>query len=711
MHIIKITPLLAPLLCTLPAFAVDSLDDLLNMSLASLAETKVTSATRTSQSLADTPAAVYVITAKEINRSGARSVADALTLAPGLHIAKYSNYDWGISARGNNKVMSNTMLVMVDGRSVFNPMFSGVDWDLIPVSIDNIEQIEIVLGPVGTTWGGNAAAGVINIITLDAENALEAQLTVKTGNWGYSEYQMRHAGQVNDYAHLSGYFEFVEHPPWTSDEERVQPNNHFTVYTERFGARYDYQKLSQTLSIQAGGIRSREDYLWANYYPHLFFPNNSGVNQYETEMTMEEYFAGIQHIYEMSAKQRLENDIWLTYSANDSTHRNANFFRADIDTRMVWDNLWGTQLTLGGNIRLIDEELGTYDAIDFYTMPYLRITDEPEFFNQSYGIYSNWAIPVSDDATFTLGNRWQYNNITDEVHAQPQVRFSYALSEQQRLWAGWGKAIITPSRLERETTFRRNTLIENALFNDGNYYDYYYSTSDIGNDQLHVETVETWELGYRLWNEEKIQLSLSGYYSKHDHIRVMKRLQPSQIVIPGGSSSGTVGTVIEAYASQYIDPLWTETYGGELAIKWQPTEQLQINANYSYKRIIGHCSGAVCRSSDAPKRSLENEPNHFINTQIMWDINEQWWANATLQYIGESQLHEDYTDDERYAWPKVVNLDLSLSWKYNQYSPRITATVEGVGADQDVEFAESMGPFQNGTQYWVTVEWAVAQEI
>lgn len=711
MHIIKITPLLASLLCTLPAFAVDSLDDLLNMSLTSLAETKVTSATRTSQSLADTPAAVYVITAKEINRSGARSVADALGLAPGLHIAKYSNYDWGISARGNNKVMSNTMLVMVDGRSVFNPMFSGVDWDLIPVSIDNIEQIEIVLGPVGTTWGGNAAAGVINIITLDAENALEAQLTVKTGNWGYSEYQMRHAGQVSDYAHFSGYFEFVEHPPWTSDEERVQPNNHFTVYTERFGGRYDYQKLSQTLSIQAGGIRSREDYLWANYYPHLFFPNNSGVNQYETEMTMEEYFAGIQHIYEMSAEQRLENDIWLTYSANDSTHRNANFFRADIDTRMVWDDLWGTQLTLGGNIRLIDEELGTYDAIDFYTMPYLRITDEPEFFNQSYGIYSNWAIPVSDEATFTLGNRWQYNNITDEVHAQPQVRFSYALSEQQRLWAGWGKAIITPSRLERETTFRRNTLIENALFNDGNYYDYYYSTSDIGNDQLHVETVETWELGYRLWDEERIQLSLSGYYSKHDHIRVMKRLQPSQIVIPGGSSSGTVGTVIETYASQYIDPLWTETYGGELAIKWQPAERLQINANYSYKRIIGHCSGAVCSSSDAPKRSLENEPNHFINTQIMWDINEQWWANATLQYIGESQLHEDYTDDERYAWPEVVNLDLSLSWKYNQYSPRVTATVEGVGADQDVEYAENMGPFQNGTQYWVTVEWAVAQEI
>ncbi|MFA0412656.1 TonB-dependent receptor plug domain-containing protein [Vibrio renipiscarius] len=711
MHIITKTTLLTSLTCALSATASDSIDDLLNMSLTSLADTKVTSATRTSQSLADTPAAVYVITAKEINRSGARSVADALALAPGLHVAKYSNYDWGISARGNNKVMSNTMLVMVDGRSVFNPMFSGVDWDLIPVSIDNIEQIEIILGPVGTTWGGNAAAAVINIITLEAENSIEAQLTVKTGNWGYNEYQMRHAAQVSDYAYVSGYFEFVEHPPWTSDEERVQPNEHFNVYTERFGGRYDYQNLAHTLSVHAGGIRSREDYLWANYHPTIFFPNNGGTHMYETEMTMEEYFAGAQHIYEMSNDRHLDTDLWLTYSANDSTHRNASFFRADIDSRMVWDDLWRTQLTLGGNVRLIDEELGTYDAIDFYTMPYLRITDEPDFLNQSYGIYGNWKVPVTENITATFGNRWQHNNITNEIDSQPQVRLSYTLSDQQQVWAGWGKAIVTPSRLERETAFRRNTLIENALFSDNNYYDYYYSNVDWGNDDLKTETIETYELGYRFWNEDKLQLSVNSYYSQHHNIRALLGVNATQVIIPGGSSTGTVGTVIETYNNQYIDPLWTETYGAELAVKWQPLEQLQVNANYSYKRIIGHCTGSICNGNDAPKRSLENEPNHFVNAQIMWDINQQWWVSSTLQYIGESQLHEDFSDDDYYAWPKVVNLDLALSWKYNKYAPRITATVEGIGADQETEYADYMGPFQNGTQYWVTVEWAVAQDI
>ncbi len=210
---------IASSLLTAPLAAADfDLDSLLEMPLCSLADTKVVSATRTAQSLADTAASVYVITAKEINRSGARSVADALALAPGLHVAKYSNYDWGITARGQNQALSNTLLVMVDGRSVFNPMFSGVDWDLIPVSMDNIAQIEVVLGPVGTIWGGNAVNGVINIITSEAESAPDGKLAIKEGNYGYSEYQLHESTQIGEYGYLSGYFEFVDHMPWNSDE-------------------------------------------------------------------------------------------------------------------------------------------------------------------------------------------------------------------------------------------------------------------------------------------------------------------------------------------------------------------------------------------------------------------------------------------------------------------------------------------------------------
>ncbi|EGR0751804.1 TonB-dependent receptor [Vibrio vulnificus] len=711
MRSIPFYSVLLPSILILPSsVASEDLLSLLDMPLSSLAETKVVSATKTSQSLADTPASVYVITAKEINRSGARSVADVLALAPGLHVAKFSNYDWGITARGSNQPLSNTLLVMVDGRSVFNPMFSGVDWDLIPVSLANIAQIEIVLGPVGTIWGGNAVTGVVNIITKDPEEADKATVTAQVGNFDYQEYQMRHAAPLGEYAYVSGYLEFVEHKPWTSEEARVQPHQDYAVYTERFGARLDYQYLANTVSAQVGGIRSKEDYQWGTLNPYFLFPDKADIEFYDTKMTMEEYFAGVQHIYDHHSGNRWHNEAWLTYSANDSTDRNARFTRLDLDSHIVVQDWFGSQLTIGGNVRLIDEEFGTYSPQEHFSMPYLRIAQQADFFSQSYGVYVNWDLEVTEKTDLILGSRWQYNNLTKEIDAQPQVRASYELADNQRIWAGWGKAIVTPSRLELTTALQSNNYIEGALFSDGNRYDYFYSFIYQGSEDLRVENVETYELGYRIWSDEVWQFSAGTYYSKHHNIRAYAGVSSSQIVLPGNSSPGTVGTVIEQYVSQMVDPLWSETVGGELAFKWAPIDAVQLNMNYSYKRIIGHCEGAICGSNQAVKRELENQPNHFVNAQLMWDITPQWWASSTLQYISESQMHSDYTSDERYQWPEVFSVDIALSWQHSKAYPRLTAVVENLGADQSTEFPQAFSPYQNEVQYWLTLAWSPSME-
>ena len=691
--------------------ASDDLMSLIDMPLASLAETKVVSTTRNAQSLADTPASVYVITAKEINRSGARSVADVLALAPGLHVAKFSNYDWGISARGSNQALNNSLLVMVDGRSVFNAMFSGVDWDLIPVSLDSIAQIEIVLGPVGTIWGGNAVNGVVNIITADAESAPQGKVSVSAGNYQYREVKLHEATQLNAKTHISGYVEYVEHMPWTSEEERVQTNQHFGVLTGRFGGRLDYQHLENTLNVQFGGIRSEEDYLWAKYNPHFLFPGKPSTEYFEQVMVAQEYFLGMNHVYERANADTWENDAWLTYSSNDSTDRNTQFARLDLDSRYTLNDVVGTQLMLGVNVRLIDEAFASYSLQDQFTMPYLRTTQSPEFFNQSYGLFANWTVPVTDRTTMMLGSRWQYDNITNRVAPQPQARFSYALSKSQRLWAGWGRAIVTPSRLELSTDFQQNGYIEGAQFSDGNYYDYFYSYVYKGNEDLAVESVETYELGYRFWNEDRLQLSVSGFYSQRDNIRAYKGVSSNQWVISGGSSPGTSGTVIEEYVSQYIDPLSTQSYGGEIAMKWQALENLQLNTNYSYKRIIGDCSGTICSKNNEVKYNLENQPNHFVNAQLMWDISENFWMSSMMQYVAPSVFHPDSTSDNTARWPRVLNVEMAVSWLPKVGYPRFTASVENLGADQTTEYPETYGPFQNGTQYWITAEWDYAASL
>nr|WP_086941019.1 TonB-dependent receptor [Thaumasiovibrio occultus] len=687
------------------------------MPLESLAETKVISATRTAQSLADTPAAVYIITAKEIERFGARTVADALVLAPGLHVAKYSNYDWEISARDTNEGLNNALLVMVDGRSVVNAMFSGVYWDLLPVSIDNVEQIEVMLGPVGTLWGGNAVNGVINIITKDAENSDEGKVSTTFGNYSYQEHHARAAGQVGENTYASGYIEYVDHKPWTTDpsDPRIEPIQHFNVYTERFGARVDYQNMEHTLNLQAGGIRSREDYLWIRYYPDILFPGRPPAHQFETETTAQEFFIGGSHIYSADNGDSIGTDVWLTYNDNDGTSRNASFIRLDFDSHYNIADFYGTQLLLGGNMRLIDERFHRYNEEEYLSEYYVRVIDDPDFFNQSYGVYANWNIPVSDDVAVILGNRWQYHNLTGDVDAQPQARISYQYSEEHFFWAGWGRAIVTPSRLELDSVFRENAYCEKGSCGttidpeiDGDYLYQNYTT--FGNKDLDVEEIETFELGYRFWNEKQLQLSVNAFYSRKDNIRSVLELKPL------GPSSHFGDTDIWSGIAQYSDLIWSETMGGELSVKWMPADDLQINANYSYKRVVGHCDGdVICEKYPRAKGGVESQPNHFANMQVMWDVSPQLWVSATMQYVGDSELPDEYLEnpdpkgnDPRRIWPEVLSFDTTASWQHSPSSPQVTLSVENIGADQSKEFPDIMG-FPNGLQYWLTVDWDFAQ--
>jgi iron complex outermembrane receptor protein len=137
-----------------------SLEDLMNI--------EVTSVSKKSQKVSVTAAAIYVITQDEIRHSGALNIPDLLRMVPGVNVAQVSGNAWAISARGLNEHFSDKLLVMIDGRSVYTPTFSGVYWDGVDMPLENIERIEVIRGPGGSSWGANAVNGVINIITKEA---------------------------------------------------------------------------------------------------------------------------------------------------------------------------------------------------------------------------------------------------------------------------------------------------------------------------------------------------------------------------------------------------------------------------------------------------------------------------------------------------------------------------------------------------------------
>src|SRR6202040_223714 len=180
----------------LPAWPQQQTPDLADRSLEDLMNIEVTSVSKKEQKLSQTPAAVFVITEEDIRRSGATNIPDLLRMVPGLDVAQINANTWAISARGFNLQFANKLLVLIDGRAVYTPLFGGVYWDTQDVPLEDIERIEVIRGPGGTIWGANAVNGVINIITKSAANTTGTLATLGSGTVDQGTGGLRYGGSA-----------------------------------------------------------------------------------------------------------------------------------------------------------------------------------------------------------------------------------------------------------------------------------------------------------------------------------------------------------------------------------------------------------------------------------------------------------------------------------------------------------------------------------
>ncbi len=179
-------------------YADNSVDDYLNLPLEQLLSMEVTSVSKKKQSLNEVAAAIYVITNEDIRRSGVTSIPEALRLAPGIQVSRMDANKWAISSRGFNSEFSNKLLVMIDGRTVYSPSFSGVYWDAQDTMMDDIERIEVIRGPGATTWGSNAVNGVINVITKSASQTQDGLFVAGVGDEEKSFASLRYGTELDN---------------------------------------------------------------------------------------------------------------------------------------------------------------------------------------------------------------------------------------------------------------------------------------------------------------------------------------------------------------------------------------------------------------------------------------------------------------------------------------------------------------------------------
>jgi len=175
-----------------------SQDGLLQLDLKELLDLEITSVSKKPQTVSKSAAAIFVITAEDIRRMGAQSIPDALRIAPGLQVAQVSANAWAVTARGANGRFANKLLVLVDGRTVYSPLFSGVFWDVQDTVLADVERIEVIRGPGAVVWGANAANGVINIITKSAAATQGGLVEFSTSSQENGSVSMRYGGQLEE---------------------------------------------------------------------------------------------------------------------------------------------------------------------------------------------------------------------------------------------------------------------------------------------------------------------------------------------------------------------------------------------------------------------------------------------------------------------------------------------------------------------------------
>lgn len=557
--------ILAPVICgALVAQRVGvPTDDLDKLSVDELFTVQVTSVGRKAQQLSKAPAAVFVLTAEDIKRSGAISIPEALQWVPGLTVLRLDGRSWVVSARGAARLYSDKILVMVDGRLVYTPLFSGVIWDALDVPLDNIEQIEVVRGPGAVMWGPNAVNGVINIITKKAKATKGVNVSGSTGNemrgaiaarvgvtpserlayqvWGGFDYRTPAYGSPGLF-YFNNVGSFTDPSIQNLDagsasagfrlESQITPKDQFRLQSDGYGM-------------------DRQDALG---YP-VVYPTH--INRVQAHA---DYAGGsVQGRWVHTEASGRESELQFTYGRTAVSYpflsATVNNFTIDYQNRIP-----------------IGERHELYWGAGFQQYWDRTGLGGPVSFNPSNGGYRVGDVVARDEYQL-VPNRWllsagirlDYNSYRN-LEAQPSVRLLYTPNARQSAWMAVSRAVRIASRMDRDID------LQAAPSQMG---DFLVVPHLNGSPQVGSEIEHSVEVGYRLQSGQRWSVDGSLFWSYYHHLRAVEGpITPTLAFVNG---------VPELLAHEVADNAATgRNYGGEIWGMWQVRTGWRIVPSYSY---------------------------------------------------------------------------------------------------------------------------------
>lgn len=608
------------------------IDSVLNLSLEELMQITVTSASKKEQSLAQTAAAVFVISNDDIRRSGATNVPEVLRLAPGVQVAAIGQNRWSVSIRGFNSRFSNKLLVLVDGRAIYSSAFSGVFWEHNNIPLANIERIEVIRGPGGSLWGANAVNGVINIITYSAKDTQGGLLSASAGNELRGTAMARYGWALDEETHLRLHANAKSVDGGQAVTGGDGPD---TWKTKQAGFRLDARRGGDRYSLQ-GNI---SDYRAGDRIAAITAapPYNTRLNSDGTGQSA--------HLL----------GRWERPTATGSHSLQAFFDHSDTDLGVAryqsdtFDLEYQQQIT--GETHDVVWGLGyraSKDQID--ATAHTLFADRGKSFSLSSAFIQDDITLVPNLWRLTLGARLEHNDFTG-LEVQPNVRLLWTPTAHDSLWAAASRAVRTPSRGERSSTafVMPPTFLPVPPF-------FIPPLATVGDPKMDSEKLNALDLGWRRQWSRTLTSEVTAFYYRYADLRG---------ILPPGPTTPPLFQGGNPYLPLNLtNTIGAESYGLEGAVDWLPLPNWRLQANTALFHIrprdpLPGASGG--EFSDAtPGRQVSLRSSLDITSQVQWDV---WLrrvgkiitsANATATVPAYSSL------DMRLAWKATRDLEISL---------------------------------------------------
>lgn len=624
--------------------------DLLNLSLEQLSNIEVTSVSKKAEKESDAAAAIYVITKEDIKHSGATNIPDLLRMVPGVTVTQAGAHDWTVTARGGVNQFANKLLVLMDGRTIYSPLFAGVIWDEQDTMLEDIDRIEVIRGPGATLWGANAVNGVINIITKNAKDTQGGLAVASAGNRVKGIGSVRYGTKLGDDSYVRTYAKQTE---YNSEFAATGGSAHDSWKKSQAGFRSD-SKISErdSLNIQ-GDIYGIDENI-----PYTI-PDANSITGVSFAEGAKSYGANLMAKWEQKQSSDSQTSLQVYF---DHTYYQTSFFNdeantLDFDFQHVWTGWDSQEIVWGAGYRFINS-VNDPTSQQYALVPKTR---NDNLFNAF--IQDKFAL-IPESVFLTLGSKFEKNDYTG-IEVQPSARLSWLAAKNQTLWGSVSRAVHTPSR------FTDDGQLAYGVDPTGGFFGNPLLVRSEGNRDLESEELIAYELGYRIQPTKQSAIDVAAFYNDYD--KIFLDVYDTDNYVVGATDILPIKTINGNKA---------RSTGVEVSGKWNPYENWQLAASYSYINLVFDVK-------DSPAGTdWGKQPKNQFNVRSYYTFSNGIMMSNALYYVsqlGGISIPSYYRFDTRLAYEVTPGIELSvvgqnlLDDRHPEFTPFVYKSAAEIG--------------------------------